>query len=66
MDTAIAAENKGYQMMLRMGWGGRGLGRHEDGETPLHRPMHGSGPGCIVYHLSNWWTGPWLQAERSQ
>ncbi|CAL5228252.1 g11353 [Coccomyxa viridis] len=31
VDTAIAADNKGYQMLQRMGWGGKGLGRNESG-----------------------------------
>jgi hypothetical protein len=31
VDTALSADNKGYQMLQRMGWGGRGLGRNEDG-----------------------------------
>ncbi|BDA46673.1 probable G patch domain-containing protein 8 [Coccomyxa sp. Obi] len=31
LDTAITADNKGYQMLQRMGWGGKGLGRNEDG-----------------------------------
>ena len=31
VDTAIAADNKGYQMLQRMGWGGKGLGRNENG-----------------------------------
>ena len=34
VDTAIAADNKGYQMMLTMGWGGKGLGRTENGMSP--------------------------------
>ena len=29
--TALGAENRGYQMLQRMGWGGKGLGRNEDG-----------------------------------
>ena len=32
VDTAIPAENKGYQMLQKMGWGGHGLGRKEDGK----------------------------------
>ena len=35
VDTAIAPDNRGYQMMQRMGWGGRGLGRNEDGARSL-------------------------------
>ena len=31
VDTAIAADNKGYQMLQKMGWGGKGLGRKENG-----------------------------------
>ncbi len=31
LDTAITADNKGYQILQRMGWGGKGLGRNEDG-----------------------------------
>ena len=33
VDTAIPADNKGYQMLQKMGWGGRGLGRKGDGES---------------------------------
>jgi len=31
--TAIPNSNKGFQMLQRMGWKGRGLGSNEDGET---------------------------------
>ena len=34
LDTALGEENKGYQMLQRMGWGGKGLGRNEDGVLP--------------------------------
>ena len=39
VDTAIAADNKGYQMLQKMGWGGKGLGRKEDGAHPCDLPM---------------------------
>ncbi len=48
VDTAITCNNKGYQMLQKMGWGGKGLGRNEDGEdhapilsypTSLHAPV---------------------------
>ncbi len=38
VDTAIAADNKGYQMLQRMGWGGKGLGRNESGTACSSHP----------------------------
>ncbi|KAK9918676.1 hypothetical protein WJX75_005881 [Coccomyxa subellipsoidea] len=38
LDTALGEENKGYQMLQRMGWGGKGLGRNEDG---ISEPIKG-------------------------
>ena len=35
-DTAIPENNKGFQMLQKMGWKGTGLGRNENGELPLH------------------------------
>lgn len=34
-DTAIPENNKGFQMLQKMGWKGTGLGRNEDGELLL-------------------------------
>ena len=42
VDTAISADNKGYKMLQMMGWGGKGLGRNENG-----MPLSGSSqPPC--------------------
>jgi hypothetical protein len=30
--VAIGASNKGFQLLQKMGWKGKGLGRKEDGE----------------------------------
>ena len=35
-DTAIPENNKGFQMLQKMGWKGTGLGRTENGELHLH------------------------------
>jgi hypothetical protein len=35
VDKAITADNKGYQMLQRMGWTGKGLGKNEDGAALL-------------------------------
>lgn len=32
VDKALTADNKGYQLLLKMGWTGKGLGRNEDGK----------------------------------
>lgn len=34
-DTAIPENNKGFQMLQKMGWKGTGLGRNENGELLL-------------------------------
>jgi len=59
VDTAIAAENKGYQMLQKMGWGGKGLGRKENGVPitlytyPLSMPYRRKGcQSCFqAYYL---------------
>ena len=32
-DTAIPKDNKGFQMLQKMGWKGTGLGRNENGKS---------------------------------
>ena len=38
-DTAIPENNKGFQMLQKMGWKGTGLGRNENGELLLLQPQ---------------------------
>ena len=42
LDIALGEDNKGYQMLQRMGWSGKGLGRNEDGMClwTTHRGKH--------------------------
>jgi hypothetical protein len=43
VDKALSADNKGYQLLLRMGWTGKGgLGRNEDGAHHGHAITYSS------------------------
>lgn len=48
VDTPITCDNKGYQMLQRMGWGGEGLGRKEDGVDHAPTSLHASLQSIII------------------
>ena len=47
MDTAISSDNVGYRLLLKMGWGGKGLGRN--GEGVLSIPAFLRRDGLIIF-----------------
>jgi len=49
--TAIPDNNKGFQMLKRMGWKGQGLGANEDGEGTTKSDSNYQFPPISGLHL---------------